>query len=88
MAYIEQNEFLNTKTNLDVNKILNNLIHRILEYDDNENMLSFIESINLNNSIKELESIMKIVFQHNGVSLIAWQNWTNQFKKLKSFYGI
>jgi hypothetical protein len=44
--------------------------------------------INLNNSIKELESIMKIVFQHNGVSLIAWQNWTNQFKKLKSFYGI
>jgi hypothetical protein len=51
MAYIEQNQILNTKINVDINKILNNLIHKILDYDDNEIILSFIESIDLNNSI-------------------------------------
>jgi aspartate/tyrosine/aromatic aminotransferase len=53
-----------------------------------ESVSLLYKNVNLNSGIKELESIMKIVFQHNGVSLTAWQNWTNQFKKLKSFYGI
>ena len=53
-----------------------------------ESLSILYKNVELNSNMKELESIMKVVFQHNGVSLIAWQNWTNQFKKLKSFYGI
>ena len=69
-------------------------LHEEINQENNKESLEFesvsilYKNIDLNKNMKDLESIMKIVFQHNGVSLLSWQNWTNQFKKLKSFYGI
>lgn len=45
-------------------------------------------NINIRSNIKEFESIIKIVFQHNGVSILAWQNWLNEAKKLQAIYGL
>ena len=53
-----------------------------------ESLSTLYKNININKNMRELEPIMKIVFQHNGVSIIAWESWKNQFKKLQGIYGL
>ena len=69
-------------------------LHQEVNKDNNKEGLSFdslstlYKNVDIRTNIKELESIMKLVFQHNSVSIIAWQNWLNQYKKLQSIYGL
>lgn len=53
-----------------------------------ESLPVLYKNIDLNNNLKELDSIMKLMFQHNVVTISAWQNWVKDYKKLQSLYGI
>ena len=52
MAYIEGSKSLNVNLdinlNVDINKELNKLIHKILDYDNNDRILSIVQNITLN----------------------------------------
>ena len=46
------------------------------------------KNINLNYNMKELDKHIKLHIQHNGLTILPWQNWSNHFKKLQAIYGI
>ena len=69
-------------------------LHNDINKDNKKDILPFAslqslyKNINLRSNIKELETHIKLLLQHNGLSILSWQNWLNHYKKLQSIYGI
>jgi len=53
-----------------------------------ESLSILYKKVDIRSNMKELESLMKLIFQHNGVSILSWQNWQNYYKKLQGIYGL
>ena len=53
-----------------------------------ESLIKLYKNVDIRSNMKELESLMKLIFQHNGVSILSWQNWHNYYKKLQGIYGL
>ena len=46
------------------------------------------KSVNIINSVKQYELIIQPTFQLTELSLTAWKNWLNHFRKLQNIYGL
>jgi len=46
------------------------------------------KNINLNSNLKQLDKHIKLHIQHNALTILPWQNWCNQYKKLQAIYGL
>jgi hypothetical protein len=46
------------------------------------------KNINLKNNMKELDKHIKLHIQHNGLTILPWESWTNHYKKLQAIYGL
>lgn len=49
---------------------------------------SLYVNVNFQYEIKHFESILKIVFKYNEVTLISWMNWIRSLRTLISIYGL
>lgn len=45
-------------------------------------------NVNFQYEIKHFETLIKIVFQYNEVTLMSWLNWVRSLRTLLSIYGI
>ena len=69
-------------------------LHNEIDLDNNKPILDFdklhslYKNVNFIFEIKHFEKLLNIVFQYNEVTIMSWQNWMVQFRKLTSVYGL
>jgi len=69
-------------------------LHNEVNLRNDKPLFNFIDlhdtykSVNYTFEIKHFEKLLKIVFQYNEVSLLAWLNWLKTFRTLANIYGL
>ena len=69
-------------------------LHQEVDIRNNKPTLDFeklhdtYKDVSFTLELKHFEKLLKIVFQYNEVTILSWQNWIKQFRKLSSVYGL